>query len=391
MAIPQFSLRDQIDPLTSELEAAFARVLHSGCYVMGAEVEALEQEVASLIGARYALGVSSGTDALLLALMALDIGAGDEVIVPDFTFFATAGCVWRTGARPVFADVCPHCYNLQPEDLERCLSPKTKAIIPVHLFGQSAEMEPILAFAQKHGLRVIEDCAQSLGARTHGKATGTMGDFGATSFYPTKNLGGFGDSGMLFTNDEALYEKARILRIHGMAPVYYHSAVGANFRMDPVQAALLRVKLPHYADYCASRRRLADRYTEKLRELPGVCLPEADDCETGQVSEARIVLPVVYPHNEPIWNQYTIRVLTPAGADNQRDKLRAFLAEREIGSGIYYPVPLHKQACFSSLGDDGQHLPVSKNLAQEVLSLPLYPELKEAEVDKVIEAIASFI
>ena len=279
MKVPLLDVNAQNLPLEEELTAAFTRVLHSGRFIMGPEVEALEAEVAEFVGARHGIGVTSGTDAILVALMALDIGPGDEVLCPAFTFFATAGCISRTGATPVFVDACPGCFNLDPDDAARKVTERTKAIIPVHLFGQSAEMDAVMALAREHNLRVIEDGAQAIGARYRGRGCGSMGDFGTYSFFPSKNLGGFGDGGMVVCNDDDLAERARILRMHGSKPKYFHREVGGNFRLDPLQAALLRVKLRRYGDYTRARQENAAYYTGKLSALQGVvagrasCLP----------------------------------------------------------------------------------------------------------------------
>lgn len=366
MAVPLLDLNRQNAALHGELTAAFDRVLRSGHFILGDEVEAFEREAAAALGAPHALAVSSGTDALLVALMALDLAPGDEVICPSFTFFATAGCIARAGAKPVFADVEAGSFNLDPADVARRIGPRTKAIMPVHLFGQGADLEPILALAQKHGLAVIEDAAQALGARHRGRACGTWGDFGTYSFFPSKNLGGFGDGGLVATNRDDLAEKIRLLRTHGARPKYYHRAIGGNFRLDALQCALLRVKLPHLPAYCAARRRNAEFYTAQLRGLPG------------------LVLPAVAPHNEHIWNQYTLRV---PGA-GRRDALRAHLAAAGIGHEIYYPLPLHRQACFAHL--PAVSLPVSERLAEEVVSLPIFPELRDDEREAVVAAVRSF-
>lgn len=392
MAIPLFDLKDQHRPLEQDFTAAFVRVLQSGQYILGSELEAFERETAAWLDVPHAIGVSSGTDALLLALMALDIGPGDEVIVPAFTFFATAGCVRRLGAIPVFADICPSCYNLDPEDFRKKITVRTRAVIPVHLFGQAAEMDPLLAIARDAGIAVIEDAAQSFGARYKGKALGSLGDFGAFSFFPTKNLGTLGDAGLLTTGDDALAEKARILRVHGMSPKYHHPIIGGNFRMDALQAALLRVKLPHLENYNRARQQNAAYYSKHLSLLPGVrtavpsenCHP-ATEPSTGE--NVGIILPVAYEHNDCIWNQYTLRVT----GEGRRDALKSFLAEQGIGSEVYYPVPLHEQACFSDIVPNPCLLPVSGQISRECLSLPIFPELGESRLQGVVSAIADFL
>jgi dTDP-4-amino-4,6-dideoxygalactose transaminase len=389
MTVNLLDLKAQNGALEWELRAAFERVLRSGQFILGPEVEKFERDLAAFAGARHALGVSSGTDALLLALMALGIGPGDEVICPSFTFFATAGCVSRVGAKPVLCDSSPVTFNLDLRDAERRITPRTRAIIPVHLFGQSADMDAVLALAAKHKLRVIEDAAQALGARWRERPVGTMGDFGVASFFPTKNLGALGDAGALVTQDDALYERARILRVHGMEPKYHHQLVGGNFRLDALQAALLSVKLPHAAAYNASRQRHAGHYAARLSALPGARLAMRGDARGASTvkESARLILPIVLPEGQAIWNQYTVRV----PGDGRRDALRAHLAARGIASEIYYPIPLHEQACFANLGYKPDDLPWAHRLAGEVLSLPVYPELAEAQVEEVCVAIGDFL
>lgn len=402
MPVPLLDLQPQNHPLEPELTEAFRRVLRSNQFILGPELESFETALAARLGVRHALGVSSGTDAILLALMSLGIGPGDEVIVPAFTFFATAGCVSRVGAVPVFADVCPVCFNLDPASVAARLTPRTRAIIPVHLFGQSAEMESLLALARNHGLRVIEDAAQALGAAYRGRPVGGLGDFGTFSFFPSKNLGALGDAGLLVTQEDALAEKARLLRVHGAKPKYYHHLIGANFRMDPLQAAFLAVKLPHYDAYNLGRARNAADYCARLTRHAGarVASLDASTCGGGAgTSEtpgaagglagpaADLVLPVAYPHNTHLWNQFTLRV---RGA-GRRDALRAHLQSRGVGTEIYYPVPLHRQPCFQSADSPAPTLPVSEQLAAEVLSLPIYPELTEAQRAEVAGAILEFL
>jgi dTDP-4-amino-4,6-dideoxygalactose transaminase len=373
MAVPLLDLNAQNLALEGELKAAFERVLRSGHFILGPEAVAFEKEIAQFIGVKHALGVSSGTDAILLALMALDIKAGDEVICPTYTFFATAGCVARAGATPVFVDSLVDSFNIDPADVERKITPKTKAIVPVHLFGQVAEMDAILTLAKEKGIRVIEDGAQALGATYKGRQAGTMGDFGTFSFFPSKNLGGFGDSGLLVTNDEALAERATLLRTHGSKPKYYHKFVGGNFRMDPLQCALLKVKLPHYNEYTRKRQANAAYYTEKLQALPGV--------------GSKLILPKAGADRGHIWNQYTLRVV----GEGRRDALKNFLGERKIGTEIYYPVPMHQQECFAYVGTKREALPVANQLAQEALSIPIFPELKREQLDEVIAAIREWL
>jgi dTDP-4-amino-4,6-dideoxygalactose transaminase len=390
MNVSLLDLKPQNGALEAELNAAFLRVLRSGHFILGPEVDQFERALAAYTGARHALGVSSGTDAILVALMALGIGPGDEVLCPTFTFFATAGCVARVGATPVFVDSCPVCFNLDLADAARRVTPRTRAILPVHLFGQAADMDAVMALAREKKLHVIEDAAQAMGATYRGTQVGTIGDFGTISFFPTKNLGALGDAGALLTNDTALFERAKILRMHGMDPKYYHRVIGGNFRLDALQAALLAVKLPHFNSYTEARRRNAARYTERLAALPGAVVARPEDCgcldgrRTGR--EAQLVLPVAYPHNGHIWNQYTLRVI---GA-GQRDALRAHLTAKGIGSEIYYPLPLHEQECFAQLGARPEDFPVAHQLAGEVISLPICPELPGEQLDQVCAVIGEF-
>jgi dTDP-4-amino-4,6-dideoxygalactose transaminase len=368
MKVPLLDLRLQNLPMEAELLDAFRRVLTSGQFILGPEVEQFESAAAAVAGARFGIGMSSGTDAILVALMALGIGPGDEVICPSFTFFATAGSIARVGARPVFADSCPECFNLAPGGIEPLITGRTKAIIPVHLFGQAADMDPVLEIARRRGLAVIEDAAQAFGAAYRGRPVGSLGDFGTVSFFPTKNLGALGDAGLLVTNDEALAEKARLLRNHGASRRYFHSVVGGNFRLDALQAALLRVKLPRLAEYTAQRQR---HFTEYNRALGG--------------REGVIVVPATHPDRTHIANQYTLRVRR-----GRRDALRRFLEERGIASEIYYPVPLHAQECFRAFGPHPA-LPVAEALADEVVSLPVFPEMTSEERGAVLAAIMDFL
>ncbi len=402
MAVPLLDLKRQNLALEPELKAAFERVLRSGHYILGPELLALEKDLAQFLGVKHALGISSGTDALLLALMALNLGPGDEVLVPAFTFFATAGCVARTGATPVFVDVCPACFNLDPADAAKKITPRTKALIPVHLFGQAADMDALLALAAKHRLALIEDAAQSLGARHSGRPVGSLGLAGAFSFFPTKNLGALGDAGLLTTNDDAFADRAAILRVHGMKPKYHHQLVGANFRLDALQAALLRVKFPHYADYTRVRQANAAFYTARLSQTPGIAPARPESCHAhpnyqaagqggdgspSRPSSLKITLPAACPQHEHIWNQYTLRVHGPG----RRDALLAHLQSRSIGAEIYYPITLDQQPCFQDNSRGGDTCPNSHLLASEVLSIPIFPELTPAERDEVAAAIADFV
>jgi dTDP-4-amino-4,6-dideoxygalactose transaminase len=393
--VPLLDVNAQNHPLEAEFTAAFLRVFRSGQFIMGPEVTALEEQLAQLTGSRHALGVSSGTDAILLALMALGVGPGDEVLVPAYTFFATAGCVSRSGATPVFVDACPVCFNLDAADARAKVTSRTKAIIPVHLFGQSADMDSVLAIAREHQLKVVEDGAQSIGASYKGRPCGSIGDIGTYSFFPSKNLGGFGDGGALVCQDDELAEKCRVLRVHGSKPKYHHHFVGGNFRLDPLQAAMLLVKLPHYGEYTRKRQANAAYYTERLAKLPGVVVADPAHCRCAssqaswlQETGARVVLPVAYGHNEHIWNQYTLRIL----GEGRRDSFKDFLTTRKIGCEIYYPVTMDRQACFADTPEASRRgCEVAHRLAREAISIPIYPELTDGQKDEVIAAVAAFL
>lgn len=354
--------------MQDELVAAFQEVVRSGQYILGPEVEAFEAACAAYLGVRHAIGVSSGTDALLVALMALGVGAGDEVVCPAYTFFATAGAIHRTGARPVFADVLPGSLNLDPASMARAITARTRAIVAVHLFGDCAPMDEILAIADARGLPVIEDAAQAFGAEHAGRRAGALGRMGCFSFFPTKNLGGFGDGGLVTTDRDDLAERARALRAQGARRKHHHTLVGGNFRLDALQAALLRRKLPRLGACLAQRRRHAEQYAALLgrAELP-LSLPGA-----GSAGHT--------------FNQYVIRLKDAS----LRDPLRSFLAARGIGTEVYYPAPLHLQPCFASLGPPAGALPVAEAAARETLALPIYPELTSEEVTRVADAVVSF-
>lgn len=377
--VPLLDLGPQNRALEAEFEQAFREVVRSNQFIMGPRLEAFEKACAEFLGVKHALGVSSGTDALLLPLMALGIGAGDEVLLPAFTFFATAGSVARVGAVPVWVDVDPHTFNIDLADAARKVGPRTKAIMPVHLFGQSCDLDALRAFGAAHKLSVIEDAAQSMGARWKGRSTMSAGEFGATSFFPSKNLGGMGDSGLVTTSDDALAERARILRVHGMQPKYYHRFVGANFRMDPLQAALLHIKLPHLPSYNCARAGNANFYHAALQGRPGIA-----ENRPGAAADARILLPVDFS-GQGIWNQFTLRV--PGG---RRDALKSFLTARKIGCEIYYPVPLHRQECFAGVGRGADSSKVAEQLAAEVLSIPIFPELATDQRQWVADSLADF-
>jgi len=367
--IPLLDLHAQYAPLRDKIVAAVTRVCDSQRYIMGPEVAAFESEIAALIGVSHAVTVSSGTDALLLALMALDVKTGDEVITSTYSFFATAGAIARVGARPVLLDIDPVTFNLAPAAVAAAITERTKAILPVHLYGLSADMDPILAIAARHGIPVVEDAAQAIGAAYKGRPAGGMASIGCFSFFPSKNLGALGDAGLLTTNDAALAHKAALLRNHGMEPKYYHHIVGANFRMDAIQAAVLRVKAPHLAAWTEARRMNAQRYA-KLFHAAGV--------------DERVTLPVEPAGYRHIFNQFVIRT---AG----RDGLKAYLDRKQIGNEIYYPVPFHLQPCFAYLGYRRGDFPVAERAANESLAIPIYSELTTEQQQTVVEAIAEFV
>jgi dTDP-4-amino-4,6-dideoxygalactose transaminase len=368
--VPLCDLNAQFQELRPQLEEAVRRVLASGQVILGPEVAALEAELARWCGARHAIGCGSGTDALLLALCALNIGPGDEVILPPFTFFATAGSVVRCGARPVFADIDPVTYNLDPAQVEHKITDRTRALLPVHLYGQCADMEPLQKIADRYGLAVIEDAAQSLGAEYQGRQAGTIGTIGCFSFYPTKNLGGYGDSGMVMTDDAELAARLACLRVHGMEPKYFHKYLGWNARIDAVQAALLRVKLPYLDRWLQAREQAARRYTELLQEhgLTDFLAP-----------------PTALPGRRHVFNQYVVRV-----ADGQRDALLQYLKTEGIGCEIYYPMSLHRQECLAYLGYRDGDFPVSEEACRCVLALPMFPEITAEQQKRVVQSCAVF-
>jgi dTDP-4-amino-4,6-dideoxygalactose transaminase len=375
--------------LRDELEDAFARVLGSGRFILGPEVSAFESECAAYCGVEHAVGVSSGTDALLVALMALDVGPGDEVICPAYTFFATAGSVWRLGATPVFADCLPGSFNIDPGDIEHRITKNTRAIIPVHLFGQCAEMDPILEIARRRGLHVIEDAAQAIGAEYRGRRAGSMGDLGCFSFFPTKNLPACGDGGLVTANDGELAERVRVLRVHGSRPKYHHGLVGGNFRLDEVQAALLRVRLRRLDAATAARQRNAELYTRLFCEAQLAAAPASAGASAPAAAEAppgaRLALPARC-EGRHIYNQFVVRV----HGEGQRDLLREHLAARKVGTEIYYPIPLHLQKCFEPLYGAEGDLPESERAAKETLALPIFPDLSEEEIAYVVGQVAEF-
>jgi dTDP-4-amino-4,6-dideoxygalactose transaminase len=367
--IPLLDLHAQYAPLRDQIVAAVTRVCDSQRYIMGPEVTAFEREIAALIGVSHAVTVSSGTDALLLALMALGVKTGDEVITSTYSFFATAGAIARVGARPVLLDIDPVTFNLDPAAVAAAITERTTAILPVHLYGLSADMDPILAIAGRHGIPVVEDAAQAIGATYKGRPAGGMGAVGCFSFFPSKNLGALGDAGLLTTNDAALAHKAALLRNHGMEPKYFHHIVGANFRMDAIQAAVLRVKAPHLAAWTEARRMNAQRYARLFREA-GV--------------EDKVTLPVEPAGYRHIFNQFVIRTAS-------RDGLKAYLDRKQIGNEIYYPVPFHLQPCFAYLGYRRGDFPVAERAANESLAIPIYSELTTDQQQTIVEAIAEFV
>jgi len=393
LTVPLLDLKPQYAPIKEEIQAAINRVCDAQYFIMGPEVSELEQALAAYCQTQFALGVSSGTDALILALMAINIKPGDEVITSPYSFFATAGSVARLGATAGFADINPKTYNLDPAQIEAKISPKTKAIIPVHLYGQCADMDPIMEIAQRHGLYVIEDAAQAIGSEYKGRRAGSIGHIGCFSFFPSKNLGAFGDGGAVSTNDSALAEQMRILRVHGAEPKYYHKFVGANFRLDALQAAVVRVKLKYLDSWTAGRQHNAARYNQLFIEAgladmsndpaAELVLP-SESRESGQYALRTEAAVEPFPGHRHIYNQYIIR------AQDRRDALRAFLTERKIGSEIYYPVSLHEQECFADWGYQTGSFPLSEAAAAQTLAIPIYPELLEEQLQTVVNAVAEF-
>jgi len=374
--VPLLDLKAQFAPLRDRIQGAVGEIIESQGFVLGPVVEGFEGEVARYTGARHAVGCASGTDALILALAALDVGVGDEVLTTPFTFFSTASCAYKVGARPRFADIDPATFNLDPERAEAAITPRTKAIMPVHLFGQCAAMDAFVDLGERHGIPVVEDAAQALGATYRSERSGkehhagAVGQLGCYSFFPTKNLGGFGDGGMVVTNDKALAEKVRLLRVHGGQQMYHHRWVGWNSRLDALQAAVLRVKLPHLDAWSEGRATNAARYDRWFRE-------------SGVTDAGRVQLPQRTAQSTHIFNQYTIRV-------ERRDALREHLKQRGIGHSVYYPVPLHLQECFAELGYGEGDFPEAERACREVLALPIFPELGEQRQRRVVEAIVEF-
>ncbi|MGH9160416.1 MAG: DegT/DnrJ/EryC1/StrS family aminotransferase [Vicinamibacteraceae bacterium] len=368
MIVPLLDLHAQFQAIRQDVLAAIERACDTQRFVLGPDVEALEQALAALTGVRHAIGVSSGTDALLVALMALGVGPADEVIVPTYSFFATAGAVSRVGATPVFVDIDPATFNIDPDEARRAVTSRTKAIIPVHLFGQCAEMAELATLAREAGIAVVEDAAQAIGARYRDRPAGGLGALGCFSFYPSKNLGAFGDGGLVTTNDAALAERVRLLRNHGASRTYRHEVVGGNFRLDALQAVVLRVKLPHLAAWTSRRQANAARYRRLFAE---------------HAPDAPVRLPVEAAERTHIYNQFVVRAPV-------RDDLRRHLAAAGIGSEVYYPLPFHLQPCFASLGYQPGRLPEAERAAAESLALPVFPELSEEQQRYVVERIAGF-
>jgi dTDP-4-amino-4,6-dideoxygalactose transaminase len=398
MMVPLLDLKAQYETIRDEILPALQAILESQHFILGPEVASLEEKVAAYSGCSHGIGVSSGSDALLICLMAEDIGPGDEVITTPYTFFATAGAIVRTGAKPVFVDVQPDTYNIDPNLIEEKVTPKTRAIIPVHLYGQCADMDPILEIAKKRDLVVIEDAAQAIGAAYVSQRTspskicraGSMGDYGCFSFFPSKNLGGFGDGGMVVTNDPDRAERLKILRVHGSKPKYYHSLVGGNFRLDAIQAGVLSVKLRHLDTWTAKRRENAAWYDSAFKSsglvdkglvrLPKSVWREAVTEHLAAQSSKNVSL----NSHDHIYNQYVIN--TP-----HRDELKAHLSDKGIGTEIYYPVPLHLQACFSDFGHSSGSFPVSEEAAKKTLALPIYPELMSKQQTYVVGSIGEYL
>ena len=369
MRVPLLDLNEQNQLLRPEIEAALGRVLDTNAFILGGEVKALEDELAAYCGTRYAIGCASGSDALLLALMALDVKAGDEVVTTPYSFFATVSAITRLGATPVFVDIDPLTYNLDVSQIESKITERTKAIQPVHLYGQCADMAELRKVAAKHGIPLVEDAAQAIGAEENGVRAGAMSEIGCFSFYPSKNLGGMGDGGFMTTDDDELAERLFALRVHGSKERYYHKWVGLNSRLDGFQGAVLRVKLPYLDSWSNKRKANADLYRELF----------TDAGLTEQVG-----LPYERENVRHIYNQFVVRV------PGKRDELRAFLTEKGIGTDIYYPVSLHMQECFEYVGYKEGDLPESEKASRETLALPIYPELRPEQLEYVVESIARF-
>lgn len=376
MGVPLLDLKTHHEPLHKEVMAAIEHTFLSQAFILGPEVGKLEERIASYCQSRFGIGVSSGTDALLIALMAIGVGPEDEVITAPYSFFATAGAIARLGAKPVLVDIDPRTYNIDPSKIGKAITSKTKAIIPVHLYGQCADMAPILDLAQRHNLKVIEDAAQAIGSEYRdGRRAGSMGTVGCLSFFPSKNLGALGDGGMVVTNDQELAERIKVLRVHGGKPKYYHKMIGGNFRLDTIQAAVLNVKLNYLDDWTRRRQENAQRY-------------ETLFLQSGLVQQGKVRLPApVYRDSGTkhyhIYNQFVLRV-------EKRDDLMGLLKQKGVGAEIYYPVPFHQQECFQYLGHKEGDFPESERAAKETVAIPIYPELTAGQQTEVVEAIAAF-
>lgn len=369
MNVPLLDLKAQYASIRDEIEPVLREVVESQYFILGPKVQECEKAIAAYCRCAHAVGVTSGTDALLAAMMAEGIGPGDEVITTPYTFFATAGSIARLGARPVFVDIDPVTYNIHPARIEAKITPKTRAIMPVHLYGQMADMDSIMEIANRRGLVVIEDAAQAIGSEYKGRRAGSIGQYGCFSFFPSKNLGCFGDGGIVTTNDAARADKLSILRTHGSKPKYYHKIIGGNFRLDALQAAVVIVKLRHLDNWTAGRQSNAQRYDKLFGE-------------SGLTADGRIILPKVVMERH-IFNQYVIRV-------PRRDELQAFLKDKGVGTEVYYPVPMHLQECFAYLGHKNGAFPESEKAATETVALPIYPELTDAQAEYVVESIRTF-
>jgi dTDP-4-amino-4,6-dideoxygalactose transaminase len=385
MNVPLLDLKAQYKNLKPQLDEALIRVAESQHFILGAEVEQLEQAMCAYLGCEYAYGVSSGTDALLLALMAINIKPGDEVIVPTFSFFATAGVVARLNAVPVFIDSDKYTFNIDADQIEKKITSKTKAIIPVHLFGQSAEMAKIIEIAKKYHLKVIEDGAQAIGVQyKDGRKVGTIGDIGCFSFFPSKNLGCFGDGGLVTTNNDELAERLKIMRVHGGKPKYYHKVIGGNFRLDAIQAAVLNVKLPYLDGWSAKRRENASLYSKLFIEAG---LAEEEGKTVFDVKNAVLLPTAIYKFsdckNYHIYNQYVIHV-------EKRDAFREFLTKKKVGTEIYYPVPFHRQECFAYLNEKDEKFFNANFSAEHSVALPIYPELSAEQIGFVVDSVVEF-
>ncbi|WML46855.1 DegT/DnrJ/EryC1/StrS family aminotransferase [Neobacillus sp. PS3-34] len=367
MKVPMLDLSEQYQGLRSEVLEVLDQVMSSSQFILGSNVKKLEQDVAKFSNVAHGIGCGNGSDAIHIALQALEIGPGDEVITTAFTFFATGGAIVRAGATPVYVDIDPVTFNIDPAKVEEAITEKTKAILPVHLYGQMADMEKLAEIAKKHNLAIVEDAAQAIGAKQNGKSVGEMGSAATYSFFPTKNLGAYGDGGMIVTNDDQVAEKCSVIRVHGSKPKYYHHVLGYNSRLDELQAAVLNVKFPHLVEWSELRRQKAENYTHLLNERLG----------------DSVVTPVEKEGNYHVFHQYTIRV-------EKRDELQQYLKEQGVATMIYYPLPLHVQPVFQNLGYKEGDLPITEKAAKEALSLPMFPELKTEQQEYVVAKIAEF-